>query len=161
MSKQCFMKLLSLLSKLLAPKEEATEPVYVLEPPTSTLRISHDELKALLRGAAPFAGLYISDRSFLLCNNDDIARFLVEDETNHTKYETEVYDCDNFSYRLMGQLSIPQWSDLSFGIIWTKGHALNCLVTESRELLLVEPQTDEISVLSDQYTPEDIRVIMM
>jgi len=157
MLKQFLLTLLTCFSS--KPKPEELEPV--LEPPKSTLRIKHDELKALLRGAAPFAGLYLSDKEYLLCDNDDITRFLLADETNRLEYVPEKLDCDDFSYRLMGQLSIPQWSDLSFGIIWTKGHALNCLVTESRELLLVEPQTDEISVLSDQYTPEDIRVIMM
>ena len=55
--------------------------------------------------------------------------------------------CDDFSYRLMGQFSIPGWSDLAFGIVWTSkpyAHALNCMIDEEERFWFVEPQTDEL-----------------
>ena len=75
-------------------------------------------------------------------------------------YLPEERDCDDHSYRLMGQLSIPGWSALSFGILWTFSHALNCFVTENGGFRLVEPQTDQIRSLKPDEG-NDIRFITM
>ena len=113
--------------------------------PTSTARISYQELWDLIKGRYPDCELFLSDMDYLLCSYDDIALFLAQDETNKMGYVAEDRDCDDHSYRLLGQFSIPDWSALCLGIIWTNVHAFNCFVTEDRELLFIEPQTDEIS----------------
>lgn len=113
--------------------------------PTSSQRISYGDLFCLIKNTFPSCELYLSDSNYLLCSYDDIALFLAQDQTNKMDYIIEERDCDDFSYRLMGQFSIPDWSNLCLGIIWTDNHAFNCFVTEDKELLFIEPQTDEIS----------------
>lgn len=130
--------------------------------PTSTERIDYRDLYALLRAEAPKAEIFLSDRDYLLCNKADIVRFLVQDKTNKYEYTKNAYDCDDFSYRLLGQFSIPGWSDLAFGIIWTGKHAMNCMVTEDNVFYLIEPQTDTLQhggLLPSQG--DHIRLIIM
>jgi len=125
---------------------EKVEPERIL--PTSTERIEHEELLSLLQTHLPEAGIYLSDREYLLCKYDDMALFLAQDETNKMGYIPEERDCDDFSYRLMGQFSIPGWSDLCFGIVWTDYHALNCMIDEDKKIWFIEPQTDEIKEIA-------------
>ena len=138
MLRQLLSSLLAwLLGKTSKPEPEP-EPIL----PTSTKRIDYGDLYALLRIEAPQAEIFLSDKEYLLCNKADIRAFLAQDETNKMGYVPEARDCDDFSYRLMGQLSIPGWSDLAFGIIWTNLHAMNCFVTEDKLFYYVEPQND-------------------
>jgi len=120
--------------------------------PTSTKRIAFADLHKILRGITQSAPIHLSDRNYLLCNKADIKAFLATDTTNRNTYVQEKFDCDDFAYRLMGQMSVPYWSDLAFGILWTDTHALNCFIDEAGEFYLVEPQTDEIT------KPQDIKV---
>jgi len=124
--------------------------------PTSTRRISSAALYGLLEGKFPSVPLYLSDNTYLLCTYDDIALFLAQDQTNKMEYK-DGYDCDDFAYRLMGQFSVPGWSDLCFGIVWTRTHALNCMVTKDFDFYYIEPQTDELYEVSD----ETLRFIMI
>jgi len=137
--KEAIVNLLNAIIKLLQKK---VEPESIL--PTSTKRIKGEVLYKLLRDKFPDAELYLSDKDYLLCSYDDIALFLAQDNTNKMGYIKEILDCDDFSYRLMGQFSIPGWSDLAFGIVWSNVHALNICVTEDLEVLFVEPQSDEL-----------------
>jgi len=126
--------------------------------PTSVARISITDLRSLIKDKYPGCDLYLSDKEYLLCSHDDIALFLAQDSSNKETYIEEKYDCDDFSYRLMGQFSIPDWSDLAFGIIWTQIHAFNIMITEQEEILFVEPQTDE---LIEPTGDEDVRLIVI
>ena len=123
-------------------KKKVVEPETIK--PTSNVLISYIEVRSIIRNVFPEANIYISDMTSLLCSPNDIALFLAQDSTNKYDYEPDVYDCDDFAYRLMGQFSIPYWSHLAFGIIWTSDHALNCFIDEDKKLRFVEPQTDEI-----------------
>lgn len=133
----------------------------VVEPerikPTSTEWAENGLIEKIIRAKFPDCELYLSDHEYLLCSYDDIALFLAQDETNKMDYLSDELDCDDFSYRLMGQFSIPDWSALAFGIIWTEGHAFNCCISEDRELLFIEPQTDEITDTCDDV----VRFIIM
>ncbi len=130
-----------------------------LEPPVSTNEIGMVDLRSILQWMAPNADLFLSDRTYRLCHTENIERFLVQDATDREDYQAERYDFDDFAYRLMGQFSVPDWSDLTIGIVWTNVHALNCVVDEDRQFWFVEPQTDElVKVLEGVDT---IRMIMM
>lgn len=140
-------------------KEKEKEEEVKLKPPVSTNEIGIVDLRSILQWMAPDAALFLSDRTYRLCHTDDIERFLVQDGTDRKKYQAERYDCDDFAYRLMGQFSVPDWSDLTMGIVWTNVHALNCVVDEDKQFWFVEPQTDElVKVLEGVDT---IRLIMM
>ena len=130
-----------------------------LGPPVSTKEISSTDLRSILEWMAPNAALFLSDRIYRLCHTEDVKRFLAQDATDREKYQAERFDCDDFSYRLMGQFSVPDWSDLTIGIVWTNVHALNCVVDEDRQFWFVEPQTDELRKVLEGVN--EIRMIMM
>ncbi len=127
-------------------KNKVVEPETIK--PTSTTEIDLTKLWRLLRSKFPKptdTEFYVSDaRNYLLPTSDDIALFLAQDQTNKMEYVKQKFDCDDFAYRLMGQFSIPEWSALCFGIVWTTAHALNCVIDEDKNFWYVEPQTDEL-----------------
>jgi len=130
--------------------------------PTSQRVISYNGLYQILRRKFPTEGqIYLSDRFYLLCNTADISKFLQQDATNKYKYQSDVFDCDNFAYRLLGQFSIPDWSYLAFGLIWTDRHAMNIAVTEKEEVLFIEPQSDKIQVELEDWQGKKIRFVVM
>lgn len=94
------------------------------------------------------AVIYLVDYDYHLIDYAEMERFLAEDKTNLSKYVAEYHDCDDFSFRLMGQVSIPGWSDIAFGIVFVMtpqgGHAVNCFVSTAKEVYLIEPQTDKM-----------------
>lgn len=107
--------------------------------------VTLDELVGIIKGKLPNAQVNYSDNTYALCTYDDIAWMLLNDQTDKMEYESEELDCDDFSYRLLGQFSVPKWSHLAFGIIWSDTHAFNFFVTEDKKVLFVEPQTDAIT----------------
>ena len=127
----------------------------------STKRMAFDAMAALLAAQAPDANVYLSDKSYLLCNENDIAWMLANDQSNKMEFTPEALDCDDFSYRLMGQFSVPGWSDLAFGIVWTNLHALNCFIDESGSFWFVEPQTDTLQSALLPWQGSKIRLIVM
>lgn len=127
-----------------------------LASPTSTEAITYSQLHELLSDEFPEADIFLSDKLYRLCNLHDIERFLEQDKTNKHGYVGDIYDCDDFSYRLMGQFSIRGWSDLCLGIVWTYYHALNCVVAENGRVYFIEPQTDELLEPTD-----DVRLIII
>ena len=129
-------------------KEKVVEPETIK--PTGTTEIDMTEVYRILEAKFPKLEhlgrkFYLSDKKhYLLSAGDDIALFLAQDQTNKIDYVGDIYDCDDFAYRLMGQFSIPDWSSLCFGIVWTTAHALNCVIDEDKKLWFIEPQTDEL-----------------
>lgn len=111
-------------------------------PPKSTKPIGYFPLKQMIREKFPGVVTYFSDIDYLLCGKDDIQRFLRADETDRHTYVKARYDCDDFAYRLMGQFSVPGWSHLAFGIVWTTNHVMNCFVDEDMTFWFIEPQND-------------------
>ena len=112
--------------------------------PTSSEKIRLAEIASLLKNYEPMAQIIMADNWKYLCSYNDTALFLIQDETNKMEYKPEEYDCDDFTFRLKGQFSIPLWSNLALGICWTTTHALNCFISEGKKVLFIEPQTDEI-----------------
>jgi hypothetical protein len=129
--------------------------------PTSTRVINYEGLYDTLKDKFPEAKIYLSDNMYLLCNTADISKFLQQDATNKYKYDSDTFDCDDFSYRLMGQFSIPNWSYLAFGIVWTNRHALNCCVDEDLNFWFVEPQSDTLQTDLKDWQGASIRFIIM
>lgn len=130
--------------------------------PVSQRVISIGGLLEILKGKFPAdTQFYMSDSTYLLADYDDIALFLAQDQTNKIDYVAEDFDCDNFSYRLMGQFSVPEWSKLAFGIVWSNLHALNCVIDETGKFWYVEPQTDEILEELKDWMGTKIRFIIM
>lgn len=140
---------------------------YETQQPVSALQISFSELHQLLKYFFPKAIINLGDNYRFLCNYDDIAVFLAQDQTNKMEYIRDTtgissYDCNIFANRLFGQFSVPKWADLTFGKVWltTPAHALNCMVAEDKEFWYIEPQTDELLERA-KYSADGVRFIEM
>ena len=105
--------------------------------------------------------IYLSDSQYWLCSDEDVENFLIQDDTNKMGFIGEELDCDDFSYRLMGQLSIPDWSGIAFGVVWTNLHALNCLVDEAGTFWFIEPQSDKLQDKLEPWQGTEILFILM
>jgi hypothetical protein len=128
----------------------------------STERIYKPYLTNMLRTKFPDADIRLSDTSFKLVDVRQFKLFLGRNTTNHRPYVKEIHDCDDFSFVLKGD--VTRWdSDLAFGIVWAINpegtyHALNIMVGTDKEVYFVEPQTDEVFGVSDEWV---VRFILM
>lgn len=113
-------------------------------PPGPHLDISASLVRKILREVlGPTGYIHLPDYNLWLCDLEDIETFLDWDETNHFKYASEIYDCDDFAKRLYGQFAVPGWSHFAFGLIWTTKHAMNIMIDTNRDVWAIEPQTDK------------------
>lgn len=113
--------------------------------PESWVKVDHVYITKKLIEAFPLATkLYLSDAWYWLCPKEEMVDFLALDTTEQEKYTTEIFDCDDFSFRLMGQIHTKPYSALAFGIGWSKVHAYNIFIDVEGQVWIVEPQTDEL-----------------
>jgi hypothetical protein len=131
--------------------------------PTSAKEVDWSYINNILfaKFPSPSTHIYLSDKKYYLCSEDDIKRFLAQDQTNKLAYQAEIFDCDDFSYRLMGQLSYPKWSGIAFGILWTNLHALNCLIDENGKFWFVEPQEDKLQENLETWQGNEVLLVVM
>ncbi|WP_129582607.1 lectin MOA-related protein [Methanolobus psychrotolerans] len=116
----------------------------------------------MLETKFPDADIRLSDTSFKLVDAKQFKAFLSRNATDGRKYIRESHDCDDFSYILLGD--VTKWdSDLAFGIAWGTNssgtnHSVNLAITTSGDIVLVEPQNDEII---HNLSAWDIRFVLM
>ena len=129
----------------------------IISPPKYLEDIDGNEIRTILQAEFPNTPLYISDTMFQTTTKEELIRFLKEDIVDKNKYISEKYDCDDFSYQLMGNISSPKWGMLPFGILWSEtpngGHAINCFIDNNREVWIIEPQSDKIFKIPDNWNP--------
>lgn len=129
----------------------------LLPEPKTTFDITSEEIKTVLKSVCPNAMILIGDSFYKTTTKSELMRFLDDDDTNEYRYITEYYDCEDFSFRLMGQIHCVEWGALSFGIVWTKtqsgNHAVNCFIDNERKLWFIEPQTDFIGAKPNDWEP--------
>lgn len=128
----------------------ATLQGVVIKPPAKSKLKTIDKaaLKKVIKDTTAASHVFLSDRTFQTCPLSELKRFLKANKTDLFNYEAEEFDCDDFSYRLMGQMSVPGWSHLCFGICWTKKHAFNVFY-DGTDIYVVEPQNDLIIKYDD------------
>ena len=85
-----------------------------------------------------------ADTYYWLIDKEERIRFLAQDQTDKEKYVSEIYDCDDFSFRLMGMVSQPGWSDIPLFIGWSRTHGYNIFIDTDRIVWFIEPQTDKL-----------------
>ena len=117
----------------------------IAKPPKRKRKISRDEAYKLFKSFLPCGGaiLVLGSDYYWLVSKADIERFLKADLTDAFPY-TDNYKCRNFSFRLLGDIQIPGWTDIALFGIWAGGHAFNCFIDEDKRIWYIEPQTDEI-----------------
>lgn len=150
------------VSELKAAKQRIKELESQLAPPlppTIRREIGYTELHGLLLEKCP--QVYLSDSNRSLCDIEDINSFLSQDETNRITYQSEVFDCDDFTYRLMGQFSTLGWANIAKGIVWTNTHALMCCVDSNLDFWYIEPQNDTVKSKLEAWQGSTLRFIML
>ena len=143
------------LSKLLSPE------VKVPYKPVSSKKVSLSELDMFLKDKFPDVSLFLSDNEYTLCHYDDVAYFLATSQIDKMEFVSEELDCDDFAAALWGEFSIPPWSALAVGLVWTEVHTLNIVVTEDMKVLFLEPQTDEINEQLVSWQGTEPRLIII
>jgi len=105
--------------------------------------------------------IFMSDKTKQLCDIEDIEAFLEQDRTNHIEFIAEKFDCDDFTFRLMGQFSTPEWASIAKGIVWSDKHALMAFIDTNLDFWYLEPQNDKIQSKLENWQGSEIRVIIM
>lgn len=117
--------------------------------PKITKEINHKELRKILKRKLRRAHIFIVDTKKHLIDKSEMERFLREDKTDLIKYCPEIYDCDNFAWRLLGNINVEGWSGIAFGFAFSKVHAFNIFVGADKEVYIIEPQADKISTTKE------------
>lgn len=128
--------------------------------PSGNKEISLQAKQAFLNAKFPGVQLFLTYQHILPTYND-IAYFLAQDQTNKYPYTFPDYICSSYALRLAGQFSIPKWSELTFGLVWTNLHALNCVITDDLQFFFVEPQSDELQTELKEWQGTTIRFLMI
>ena len=116
--------------------------------PSISGEIEYKKLHKLLKKELKSPMMYLVDQKYQLITKDEMQRFLGYDKTDLIKYVPEYHDCDDFSFRLMGQFSVPEWSGIAFGIAFSKVHAFN-VFSDGREVFIIEPQSDDVWTIKE------------
>ncbi|MHC1576468.1 MAG: hypothetical protein ACXQTE_03855 [Methanosarcinaceae archaeon] len=118
----------------------------------SSVRIDRRVLSSLVQTRDAF--VKTTDCDYKRVDRTALDRFLKFNRVDRRVYQKTAHDCDDFAYILMGD--VTRWDpDLAFGIAMVSRpsgrHALNCFVDLDMQLYLVEPQTDEIFTVPDDW----------
>lgn len=124
-------------------------------PPVVTGKVTGLEIVEVFLTLGVESGkIYLSDSEKDLTVMSELEGFLRRNKLNEVPYVAEKYDCDDFTNRLLGDISIPGWASIPFGKAWgvlAKGlHAYNVFIVKVNNDLVayyVEPQTDAITPL--------------
>lgn len=111
--------------------------------------------RPLIKKIFGIRNVFCSDEGYWLPRQKDIESFLKLNVFKFRQYVPELYDCDNYSFSLIGMFT-NLMSGYAIGIVWVhtpKGnHALNFFIDHNREVWYIEPQTDRIFKNKD-YKP--------
>ena len=127
--------------------------------------IGASEVWAKIKALSPGCHVYLADEKYKVATKTDIQVALLKDMTNLENFKNIFYDCDEYSFRLMGAFNDKKWGGFAFGIAWSGVHAFNCFIDDKGQFWVVEPQTDTIlsyevaKKAGDMYCPLEL-VIM-
>lgn len=114
--------------------------------------IDINEVSSILIEKFPDVPLYLPDYHYQTCTLGDIKRFLEWDTTEREKYYQDAFDCDDFAWRLKGNITNKNWATIPFFVVWSDTHALNGFIDCKGDWYFVEPQTNEIQTELKQGT---------
>jgi len=106
---------------------------------------------------------HLADIDYLTVSKEEMEQFLKVDTTSLRKiYKTEYFDCDDFAFRLKGNITTQKNAGVAFFIVWSRLHAFNAFIDHDHKVWFIEPQHDVIidpeDIIGSNY--KDIRVIM-
>ena len=94
------------------------------------------------------ADFQLADETYFEANREEIKKVLEQDQIDKEIYKAEEFDCDNYSFALMGSFhhnreTAPMPIFITWVLTREGGHALLSFY-EAGKVFLIEPQTDEI-----------------
>lgn len=119
--------------------------------------IDNDELKLIIirqLGENASKVSTIPDKKFKLVDTEHLKQWLEINPVNKRKYVPDFHDCNTFATILKGDLD--KWdSELCTGEVYVVtergGHALNVVVDTKRNVWLLEPQTDRLFKMPENW----------
>lgn len=116
------------------------------------------EIRRLIRTRWPQAAIYTADSGYLPLSPADLNEFLAVTQVDRLRYQAEGRDCDDFALALVYHARLTHhWGGVpALGEAWgyfhwltdAEGrpayHACNLAVLAGPELVLIEPQSDDI-----------------
>lgn len=94
------------------------------------------------------AAIRLSDQEYQPASLSAIAQVLASDQIDKMKYEAEGFDCDDFTFALMGAFHHNrETAKMAIFILWADtpegGHAV-CSFHDGMDVMIIEPQTDKV-----------------
>jgi len=116
------------------------------------------EIITSIQAYYPRVPLYISDQQYQTTTKESLQEFLNYDDTDTYEFSKYIMDCDDFSFKLLGNMSNPYWGAVPLGIMWVNKsheipHALNFFIDKDLKLWMVEPQQDRIYEPDEDWRP--------
>jgi len=112
--------------------------------------ISITELYAKLAKELKCA-VYMSDTIYGLTSVEEAMKFSNETKVQYNIWKEEKFDCDEFSFALMGYWN-KGLEQFAFGIAWSGSHAFNIMIDSNKEIWIIEPQSNAFFKLEDVKT---------
>ena len=119
--------------------------------------IDNENIDPILRGVLGDIPILYGDKYYQIVTMESFQRFLKHDDTDKYSYiadrpDTARFDCNSYSTRICGNLSIPGWASSITGQIWlsTPNHSMVLFVDEELDVYYVEGQTDQVIRVTDR-----------
>ena len=89
----------------------------------------------------------ILDKKYTLLSREDMEKILNINFLQNLQYRKEVFDCDDFAFNFMWFIR-NLFGNIAVGVAFIEykngaRHALNFMMTESNNILFIEPQTSK------------------
>lgn len=143
------------------------EPVQSNEHPFSILHhVSGSHVRDVLCAQYPDAHIRIADAEYSTVSLDEFNTWLKNDCVSEKTYYAQHFDCDNFSREIRcNMFRVNREYKTEFTMAYTEGmspggyHAFCIFLDSDDNVLIVEPQTDEV-VIADKssYIPDFIQL---
>ena len=119
------------------------------------------QLTRLIRNYQSFRGRFASDFKLLMGDSryylppiEDVRRILAANSVSRRRYMPQKYDCDDFTISLKNDFNLDAYRNgrrrypysvgMIFGELKEGPHAINIVITNREQILLIEPQNDSI-----------------
>lgn len=129
------------------------------------IEITGLDLIKIFRKRQKYLHVPYMDPFYFLPSNAFIIDQLINSNVDKDSYRYNVWDCDDFGYMLYADLKVMQRkfkfkNPLAFGIAKierpTDIHVMNVFINVDKEIILVEPQSDKIYPIPDNYKIQSI-----
>ena len=120
----------------------------IKEPKRLATLTSLEVYTALQPHVSSLSIVHCTDKTYGATSVTEAKKFSNETKIQAREWIEEKYDCDEFSFALMGY-----WNDgleqFAFGIAWSATHAFNIMVDNNKQVWVVEPQSNKFIKIED------------